>query len=473
MLYKVSDKEGYGLKKQRDNTIWAIINYIVMIISGLIIPRAILSHYGSEMNGLVHSITQFLSYSVLLEMGIGAVIPSALYFPLSKKDDNKISAVFSSGYKVYRKIALICVFYIAVLGFLFPKISGISVSALFVLVLGLGTVFQYLIGEPERLLLISDQKGYVFYGIKTVAIALKTVLQVIFIKIGYSLVIVVLIEVILHICQIAFVFIYARTHYKIDRKVKYEKEPIAQKWNGVAQHIAFFVLENTDIVLLTLFTSFREVSVYSVYFLVISGVRRMLIAVNNSIQPALGNLWAKNDREELRKFFDKYERWIHISAVLAFGIMGVLLIPFIKAYTEGVNDVNYIRPIFAVLMVTAYGFQSFRDPYDKLILASGHFKQTQINYIIAASLNLGISLAAVNFFGLEGVALGTMAAMLYQMIYMMVYDSKVLLKRSMWIIVKRLVIDALILILIIFVSRLLFFRAEELFKLIFSFLKLL
>lgn len=464
--------KGNSLKTQRKNTVWSVISYIIMIISGLIVPREILSHYGSEMNGLVHSITQFLSYSILLEMGIGAVIPSALYLPLSEKDDDKISAVFSSGYKVYRKISLICVFYIAILFFLFPKISGIYVSAIFVIILGVGTVFQYLLGEPERLLLISNQKGYVFYRTKTVAITIKTVLQIILIKIGYSLTAVVLIEVITHIGQILFIYIYVRKHYRIDKKIKYTKEPIAQKWNGVAQHIAFFVLENTDIILLTLFTSFREVSVYSVYFLVISGVRRMLIAVNNSIQPALGELWAKNDKDELRKFFNKFERWIHIITVLAFGIMGVMLIPFIKVYTEGINDVNYIRPMFAILMAVAYGLQSLRDPYDKLILASGHFKQTQINYIIAACINLGISVIAVNFWGLEGVAMGTMAAMLYQMIYMTGYDSKVLLKRSYLVIVKRLVIDAIILLTIILESRLKFFSADELFRLILNVFKL-
>ena len=435
-----------------------------MIISGLIIPREILSHFGSEMNGLVQSITQFLSYSVLLEMGIGAVIPASLYRPLSEKDDNKISAVISSGYKVYRKIAVICFFYGAILFFLFPKFSGISISAVFVIVLGAGTVFQYLLGEPERILLISDQKGYIFFSVKTAVIAVKTVLQIIIIKAGYSLAIVVLAEVITHIFQIVVIYVYARVNYRIDRKIKYSEEPITQKWNGVAQHIAFFVLENTDIVLLTLFTTFREVSVYSVYFLVISGVRRMLIAVNNSFQPALGELRAKKDREELQKFFDKYERWIHISTVLAFGVMGVFLVPFIRVYTEGVNDVNYIRPVFAVLLVTAYGFQSLRDPYDKLILASGHFKQTQINYIVAACINLGISVIAVNIWGLEGVALGTMAAMFYQMIYMMQYDSKVLLKRSSWIIVKRLVIDIAILALIILVFQVTNIRVEELFK---------
>ena len=459
------------MKKQNKNTVCAIVQYIVVIISGLILPRAILSHYGSEMNGLVHSITQFLSYTVILELGIGAVIPAALYLPLSQKDENKVSAIVSSGYKVYRRIALICVLYIAVLFFLFPKISGISVAGVFVIVLGLGTFFHYLFGTPERLLIISDQKGYVVYCIGAVSTVIKTVLQIVLINLGNSLAVVTLVGTLIAVCQIVFYCLYVRINYRIDRKIKYTEEPIPQKWNGIAQHIAYFVLENTDIVLLTLFTSFGEVSVYSVYFLVISGLRKIFQAVTGSIQPALGELWAKKDKEELNAFFAKFERWIHLSTVLSFGCMGVLLVPFIKVYTSGVTDVDYIRPVFSVLLVTAYGFQSLRDPYDKLILASGHFKQTQSNYIIAACINLGISVIAVNFWGLEGVALGTMAAMLYQMIYMMCYDSKVLLKRSLLIIIKNLLIDVLILTLIILISRLINFNAEDLFEPVLNVLK--
>ena len=309
------------------------------------------------------------------------------------------------------------------------------------------------------------------YCIGAVSTVIKTVLQIVLINLGNSLAVVTLVGTLIAVCQIVFYCLYVRINYRIDRKIKYTEEPIPQKWNGIAQHIAYFVLENTDIVLLTLFTSFGEVSVYSVYFLVISGLRKIFQAVTGSIQPALGELWAKKDKEELNAFFAKFERWIHLSTVLSFGCMGVLLVPFIKVYTSGVTDVDYIRPVFSVLLVTAYGFQSLRDPYDKLILASGHFKQTQSNYIIAACINLGISIIAVNFWGLEGVALGTMAAMLYQMIYMMCYDSKVLLKRSLLVIIKNLLIDALILALIILISRLINFNAEDLFEPVLNVLK--
>ena len=61
------------------NTIANIILQIVTIISGFILPKIILSCFGSEVNGLVSSISQFLSYINLLEGGVMGVIMANLY----------------------------------------------------------------------------------------------------------------------------------------------------------------------------------------------------------------------------------------------------------------------------------------------------------------------------------------------------------------------------------------------------------
>ena len=79
-------------------------------------------------------------------------------------------------------------------------------------------------------------------------------------------------------------------------------------------------------------------------------------------------------------------------------------------------------------------------------------------------MNLGISLVLVFFWGLEGVAAGTLAAMLYQLIYMAIYDSRVLLNRSMRVFVKQILIDAFILGGLILLFALIPFQFEEIFR---------
>ena len=436
------------------NTLWSVLHHLTVVLCGLVLPREILIHYGSEMNGVLHSISQFLSYAVLMELGIGAVIPAALYRPLAENDTSTISAIMASGTKVYRRIALVFTVYLGLLAWLFPVFSGFSNVTFLILVLGLGTIASYLAGTPERLLIISDQKGYVFYALTTAATLVSTVLQVILIRADFSLTRVKLAATAVNVLQIAGILLYVKKHYHIDRKIKYTEEPIPQKWNGIAQHIAYFILENTDIILLTLFTSFLQVSVYAVYFMVINGVRGVFSAAAYSIQPKLGELKARGDGKALNRFFGQCEKVIHLAAAFAFGLLGLLIVPFVQAYTHTVVDMNYTRPLFAVLMTVAYGIQSVRDLYDKMILASGHFKQTQRSYIIAACLNFGISIVAVQFWGLEGVAAGTLIAMAYQMLYMVWYDTKVLLKRSGWIFVRLVLADGAVVAAMVFLFKL-------------------
>ena len=55
-------------KKLYLNTVSALILQIVTFICGFILPKQILLFYGSEVNGLVISISRFLSVISLLEM---------------------------------------------------------------------------------------------------------------------------------------------------------------------------------------------------------------------------------------------------------------------------------------------------------------------------------------------------------------------------------------------------------------------
>ncbi len=54
-------------KKVMLNVGCTMLCQLVTFISGLIVPRLILSTFGSEANGLVSSITQFLNYIALVE----------------------------------------------------------------------------------------------------------------------------------------------------------------------------------------------------------------------------------------------------------------------------------------------------------------------------------------------------------------------------------------------------------------------
>ena len=107
-------------KKLRINSILSLINQIVVIVHGLIIPRLFISCYGSTVYGLISSITQFLSVISLMELGMGAVVQSALYAPLANKDNEKISCIIKSSESFFSWIGKGLICYTVLLMIVYP-----------------------------------------------------------------------------------------------------------------------------------------------------------------------------------------------------------------------------------------------------------------------------------------------------------------------------------------------------------------
>ncbi len=427
------------------NTITSLLLQLTTIICGFVLPRLILNHFGSNVNGLVNSITQFLQIISFLELGVGAVVQSSLYKPLADKDNNQISSIIVSANKFFRKIAIILTVYILVLICVFPTVIkntyDFFYTTFLILAISISYFAQYYFGVVDRLLLNSDQRGYIQYTAQIITLILNTVICVFLISFNQSIQMVKLCSSLVFLLRPIFLRLYVNHNYKIDRKIHYDKEPIKQKWNGIAQHVAAVILDSTDNIVLTTFSSLVNVSIYSVYYLVVSGVKQLFMSLVGGVQALLGELLAKKDLEEINKLFGWYEWMIHTFVVLIWGTTAILIVPFISVYTRGITDADYIVPLFAVLITIANAAHCLRLPYNTLILAAGHYKQTQHNYIIAALLNIIISVLLVNLLGLIGVAIGTIIAMGYQTLWMMNYDSNNIIYWNKGKMIKQLIID--------------------------------
>ena len=49
----------------------SLLLQVIVLLSGLILPRFILEAYGSSVNGMITSVNQFLTYLGLAEAGVG------------------------------------------------------------------------------------------------------------------------------------------------------------------------------------------------------------------------------------------------------------------------------------------------------------------------------------------------------------------------------------------------------------------
>ncbi|MBR3079604.1 MAG: polysaccharide biosynthesis C-terminal domain-containing protein [Prevotella sp.] len=380
-----------------------------------------------------------------MELGVGSVVQSALYSPLAHNENESVSKIISSANRFFLRIAVALSIYIIILTVIYPLFINqefdFFYTSLLILSMSISTFAQYYFGVVDRILLSADQKGYIHYTAQAITLALNTIACAVLIECGASIHVVKLITSFIYLLRPAFLKMYVSHHYAIGKRIKYDEEPIKQKWNGIAQHVAAVVLDQTDVLVLTVFSSLENVSIYSVYHLVVFGVKNLFMSLTSGIQSLMGELLAKKETENLINLFDWAEWLLHTGTVLVFGCTGVLIVPFVQIYTKGIIDANYIQPVFAILITIANAGHCLRLPYNILILAAGHYKQTQSNYIIAAVINLVVSILTVKIWGLIGVAIGTMIAMFFQTVWMAHYDVKSFLHTSMHSFLKHIGVD--------------------------------
>lgn len=432
-------------KKLQLNTISSLLNQLITVICGFVLPRYILSYYGSTVNGLVSSIQQLLGLISFCELGVGAVVQSALYKPLADNDDVQTSKILISAKKFFDKVGIILSIYVVLLAAFFPLSQRIDfnyISTLFlVLAMSISYFAQYFFGVRDQLLVNADQRSYIQLFYQSLTVIINTVLSVVIIKCGASIQIVKLITSLVYLIRPVGLAIYVKRNYQIDYSLKLTEEPIKQKWNGLAQHVASVVLQNTDTVVLTFFSTLINVSIYNVYNLVVTGVKQIVLSLTTGIQSLFGNMLAKEETVLLDKTFDCVEWLLHTVTVLVFTITGLLIVPFIQIYTKGIADADYIVPVFAVLITCATASYCLRLPYSMMVLAAGHYKQTQNSAIIEMILNVVISIGLVFWFGLVGVAIGTMISMTYRTVYYVMYLRKNILERRFTLFVEHILVD--------------------------------
>ena len=101
--------------------------------------------------------------------------------------------------------------------------------------------------------------------------------------------------------------------------------------------------------------------------------------------------------------------------------------PFVKLYTHGVTDVNYIYSSLPIMFCLIQLLSWSRYVNGNLTALAGYAKQTSYISVIEALMNLSLSILFVHKFGIVGVTLATVIALPLKVIWCVyITDNKVM-----------------------------------------------
>lgn len=447
-------------EKVKYNLISSFLGYVLSIIIGLILPRFFTLTYGSEVNGLIGSVNQFIVYLGLFEAGVGTALLQALYRPIAIDDKKSISSVMNAASSYYRKAGLyyligliiLCIGYPVAFktGIGFLRVVGIVFFSGFVNVLNFWIQGKYVV------LLRAEGKNYITNNLNTISTILTGVLKIVLIRFRVDVVLILFGSLCVNFCLMLFVLFYVKTNYKwLDPNIPADFNAIGQKKYVLVHEISTLIFNNTDIIILTVFCGLKVVSVYTMYKLITTYLGNALSMLPNSVEFSLGQLY-QTKKTEFNKRMDIFESVYSTAFTTIYSVALFLFIPFMKLYTSGITDINYVDYRLAVLFVAIELLSSLRIMMLKTINFAGHFKLTTSRTITESIINLSVSLVAVQFWGIYGVLMGTVVALLYRTNDIIIYSNVRLIGRSP---LKTYSIHLLNLILLVafqFVYKLLF-----------------
>lgn len=417
------------------NLIVSVVSNVVILILGLIIPRVLLTHYGSDTNGTINTISQIFAYVALIEAGIRQAAMNMLYKPIKENDRLGTINVMYASRRYYKNVTYIYIAIVLALAFILPVglKSDLDYFTIFLTVLfegAAGAVSFYYVQTPSALLSV-DGKTYITsivdlvikilsYGIKILLAMMN--LNIAWIQFGFF--ILSLLKIVLYKSIIKKEYPWFDYKKCTDKTLK-----LPNRNAFVVSELAWTVFSSTDLIVLSFFASTKASSVYSVNNMIFLALGNLLSAAYYSIYYMLGNAYYEGI-EKYKVVHDTFNS-LFLGALTVVMSVGVLLADsFISLYTSGVNDIQYnmfwLPVCFCVIQYLSWS----RYVAGNLSGIAGYAQQVSKISLIEAIINISLSAVLVNIWGIYGVVLATILALPIKAIYTNYISDRKIMKRS-------------------------------------------
>lgn len=442
-------------KKSALNIIFGLLGQIIIILIGIVIPRLVLVSFGSEVNGLINSANQIFIYFSLFEAGIGTACLQALYAPVAGNDRAKINGIMSATARFYRRTGIMYAMAVFVMAFVFPFLVKTSLSYGFIVAViifgGLGGSINFLYEGKYKILMQVEGYSFVVSNITTVINILINVAKAVLLVLGFGVIQVQISGFVISIIQMLIYLAYVKRKYTwVDLSVEPDNEALSQKNATFIHQLSTMIFGNTDLILLTVITGdLKLVSIYSMYSLVTSSVFLLAQQLPEGVNFKMGQLYNTNS-DRYFPLYHIFEIGYLVMGFAAMTVIYILFLPFMRLYTAGIGDADYIVQLYPLFFVLIQLLTIGRFAPLYLINHAGHFKRTQWRSVAESVINLLVSIVGIYYLGIIGALLGTIVALLYRTNDMILYSYKYLIKANPFTTYKRWIGCIVVFVLVVY-----------------------
>lgn len=418
-------------KKLLLNSIFAAFSQAIVLITGMILPQIFISVYGSEINGMVSSILQFISYITLIESGLGVAAVYALYKPLVEKDYKGINEIIYSAKIYYFKTATIFSILIIILSIFYPffihsEALPYSEILLLVLVLGSGGAIEFITMAKYRVLLTADQRIYVLSIAAIIGTLVNFSITYCLYTLNINIILVKFISLVSYFIRSYFLSAYVKKNYPLVSYKKNSKKIIVinNRMNALFLQLSSITSISIPTIAVTVTCTLKQVSVFSVYNMIFSGIMSIITIFTTGMSATFGQIYAENNKSLFNNRYNQFEFVLYNIITVLYACAIILIMPFIAIYTINLTDTQYYFPQLGYLFVIWGVTYCIKIPQNTVISASGKFKETKIINKIQLLLFLTLPFIGGRKIGIDGVLISMILINILHYFYLICFISK-------------------------------------------------
>lgn len=410
------------------NLITALGAQVITLFLGFLVPRLTLVGYGSETNGFMSLVNQVYAYIALLEAGLCTAEIQALYSPVAKNDRQSVSCIVNTARGYYKRLTGYFFGAILLVACVLPFAveSGLDPWTMigYFLLFGVSRLANFWFVSDMRPLLQVEGKSYVSTNIDFVFSLCTTLSRILLLTLRVDLLVMQAVYSAINMLQIAIYYVYFKKKYAwIDRSVPADKACLGERKAYLLQQIGQLVFSCTDVIILSVFCNLKTTSIYSVYMLVFNALAMLVYKMASSAQFVLGQVFHES-RDRYLSLHRAYEVGLVAISNALFTTAYLLILPFIKLYTEGVADADYLDSVLPLLFCLNELLSISKFVPFNLINVAGHAQKVNAQTVCEVVINLGVSLTLVPAMGIRGVLIGTLVALICRLVVLVRYANR-------------------------------------------------
>lgn len=406
-------------KQAAKNVSAAMLGQVSNIILNFVCRTIFIYTLGKEYLGVNGLFTNILTIMSLAELGIGEAITYKMYQPVAQGDHEKVKTFMNFYRKAYWLIGTI-VFCCGLglmpfLQYLIKGGEGLKHIRLIYFLYLFNTASTYFFAY-KKLIIVTDQKGYIDTYNRYLFLFLQNVVQIGVLLLLKNFIVYLLVKIVMDFLANVNIAHKATKMYpyiteQAQPMQQEEKREIFKQTSAMILHkIGGVCVSGTTNLLISAFIGIVVVGLYSNYTTVIAIPQAFLAYFFVPLTASVGNLVSTTERTHIKKTFDKM--WL-----MNFWLYGFAAICLFMLLNDFIGKVwiteDFLLSVGVVFFATLnFYLTGMRQTVSAFKSTSGLFWNDRYRPIVEAVVHLGASFVLLKFFGLIGIIIGTTVSLL-------------------------------------------------------------